>query len=222
MEAIEKYKALKEPFDPKAISWRVGATTGDKTSGLALAYIDARDVMGRLDDVLGFENWRDSYLETNRGRTFCTLEIRVNGEWISKTDGAGDSDEEGEKGSISDALKRAAVKFGIGRYLYNLENIWADIVPAGKSFRFKDPASLYKKLPAWAIPSGANLPPAPNPMDAVAKWGRDNSAIIDRAGLREDWDNAADACDLPALRAIVKACKSRAIDTSPVSDNDIP
>ena len=44
---------LSGPFPATDISWRVGATSGDKTKGIALAYIDARDVMRRLDAVCG-------------------------------------------------------------------------------------------------------------------------------------------------------------------------
>ena len=48
----------------------------------------------------------------------CELSINIDGTWITKSDGADDSNIEGAKGGISDALKRAAVLFGIGRYLY--------------------------------------------------------------------------------------------------------
>lgn len=116
---------LRAPFKPEEIQWRAQTITQDGSKALALAYIDARDVMDRLDSACGPANWRDSYVETPKGRTICTLEIRIDGEWIAKSDGAGDTDVEGEKGSISDALKRAAVKWGIGRYLYDLGNVWA-------------------------------------------------------------------------------------------------
>lgn len=116
---------LSAPFPADAIHWRAQTLTSDGNKALALAYIDARDVMDRLDDAVGQENWQDTYQETPKGRLICTLSIRVGGEWISKSDGAGDTDVEGEKGAISDALKRAAVKWGIGRYLYDLGNVWA-------------------------------------------------------------------------------------------------
>jgi len=54
-------KKLFDPFPPSQVSWRVGATNKDKTKGIALAYIDARDVMDRLDDVCGPENWQVEY-----------------------------------------------------------------------------------------------------------------------------------------------------------------
>lgn len=119
------FDKLSAPFPPEAIHWRAQTVTKAGDKALALAYLDARDVMDRLDNAVGPANWRDSYIETPKGRTICTLEIRVDGEWIAKSDGAGDTDVEGEKGSISDALKRAAVKWGVGRYLYDLGNVWA-------------------------------------------------------------------------------------------------
>lgn len=136
-------KNLHAPFPPNEIEWRVGSTTADKASGLALAYLTARNVMERLDEVCGVENWQDRY-EFHGKRTICYLSIRVAGEWITKADGAGDSDVEAEKGAISDALKRAAVKWGIGRYLYSLDNIWVETEPAGRSARIKKPE--FRKL----------------------------------------------------------------------------
>jgi len=144
--------ALAVPFDPEIISWRVGSTTGDKSKGMALGYIDARDVMERLDTVAGALNWQDRY-EFHGPRTICYLSIRVDGEWITKADGAGDSDVESEKGAISDALKRAAVKWGIGRYLYDLNSPWVEIEGAGKSYRIK--ASEKHKLVAAARAGGS-------------------------------------------------------------------
>lgn len=117
-------KDLHKPFPHSSIHWRVGSTTKDKTRGMALAYLDARDVMERLDQVCGPENWSDSYTETHSGKTICTISIRIDEEWVSKADGAGDTDIEGVKGGISDAFKRAAVKWGIGRYLYSLQSPW--------------------------------------------------------------------------------------------------
>lgn len=136
---------LHKPFPAGEIEWRVGSTNGDKTSGLALAYLTARHVMERLDAVCGAENWQDRY-EFHGARTVCYLSIRINDEWVTKADGAGDSDVEAEKGAISDALKRAAVKWGIGRYLYDLGNIWVDLEQAGRSVRIKK--DQYRKLQA--------------------------------------------------------------------------
>ena len=106
--------ALKRPFPVKEVLNRPG-----KGSTL-LHYIDARSVMKRLDDVVGVANWQTKIRETASGtRVLCELSVRIDGEWITKTDGSGDTDFEAEKGAISRALCRAATHFGIGRYLYN-------------------------------------------------------------------------------------------------------
>lgn len=119
------FDQLSAPFPPSAIHWRAQNLSKEGDRALALAYLDARDVMDRLDQVCGPAGWQDSYSETPRGRVVCTLSILSDGAWIAKSDGAGDTAVEGEKGGISDAFKRAAVKWGIGRYLYDLGNVWA-------------------------------------------------------------------------------------------------
>jgi hypothetical protein len=123
-------KGFEAPFSPVDTHWRVGAKSKDNKTGLALAFIDSRNVMQRLDDVVGVNGWSDSYEETRLGRVICSLTVCG----VTKSDGAGDTKVEGEKGAISDALKRAAVKFGIGRYLYSLDSPWVKIAPRGNSF----------------------------------------------------------------------------------------
>ena len=54
------FEKLKAKFDEKDLEFRVGATNSDKTMGLALAYVQARAIQNRLDEVLGFENWKVS------------------------------------------------------------------------------------------------------------------------------------------------------------------
>lgn len=132
--------ALSAPFPGDAVHWRAQTLNREGTSAMALAYIDARDVMDRLDQVCGPANWQDSYSETPKGRLICTLSLRIGDEWISKSDGAGDTDVEGEKGAISDALKRAAVKWGVGRYLYDMPIIWAEC-----EFYEKNGKKMWKK-----------------------------------------------------------------------------
>ncbi len=123
---------LRKPFAPDRISWRVGSTNADKTKGMALAYLDARDVQDRLDEVCGIEGWQCRFPHAGV-KTVCEIGILITAggtltgphkEWVWKADGAGDSDIEAEKGALSDAFKRAAVKWGIGRYLYDLESPW--------------------------------------------------------------------------------------------------
>ena len=117
-------KYLSSPFPKQSVHWRAQSLTRDGSKAMALAYLDARDVQDRLDLVCGPENWQCDYSETARGRIIGRIGIRIGDEWVWKSDGAGDTAVEGEKGGISDAFKRAAVPWGIGRYLYRLSAPW--------------------------------------------------------------------------------------------------
>lgn len=120
------FKALAAPFNPDEVSWRIGSMKKDKTAGMALAYIDARVVMDRLDTVCGPDGWQCRYSHTAT-KTVCDIAIKCGEEWLWKADGAGDSDIEAEKGALSDAFKRAAVRWGVGRYLYELPSPWVEV-----------------------------------------------------------------------------------------------
>jgi hypothetical protein len=150
MDIIERLSA---PFHASVISWRVGSTNGDKTKGMALAYIDARDAQDRLNEVCGPFGWQCRHEVSQDKRVTCHVGIRDpdSGEWVWKSDGAGETDYEGEKGSYSDSFKRACVKWGIGRYLYDCESPWVAIEQRGRTLIIP-PASasaLTKKLEAW-------------------------------------------------------------------------
>lgn len=135
--------ALSAPFPVANISWRVGSTNGDKTKGMALAYIDARDAQDRLNEVCGPFGWQCKHEVSTDKRVTCHVGIRNpdTGEWVWKSDGAGETDYEGEKGSYSDSFKRACVKWGIGRYLYEMDSPWVAIEAKGRTFVIP-PASI--------------------------------------------------------------------------------
>jgi hypothetical protein len=149
MDGKEVMLALQEPFEMNEIKVKPQAVKGDKA--LAVFYIDSRLVMDRLDDVMGVGNWQDEYTPLPDGSVMCRLSILIGGVWISKSDVGSQSEQpdggDRMKAAFSDALKRAAVKFGIGRYLYRLPLLWAPYEPQWK--RFVRPP----ELPAWAKPS---------------------------------------------------------------------
>ncbi|OMF47749.1 MULTISPECIES: Rad52/Rad22 family DNA repair protein [Paenibacillus] len=150
MEAQEIMKRLQDPFPPEEIEWRVGSTNGDKTKGIALAYVTNRAIQNRLDEVFGVFGWRNEYREWKEKSQLCGISVKVEGEWITKWDGADDSNMEAVKGGLSDAMKRAAYQWGIGRYLYKLENMWVPIKAAGRSHVLVSEP----QLPSWALPEG--------------------------------------------------------------------
>ncbi|MGF9913717.1 Rad52/Rad22 family DNA repair protein [Paenibacillus ehimensis] len=151
MDQQEIMKKLQEPFHPDDIEWRVGATSGDKTKGIALAYVTNRAIQNRLDEVVGPFNWQNQFQEWKGTSQICGISIRFGNEWVTKWDGADDSNQDAVKGGLSDAMKRAGYQWGIGRYLYKLENIWVPIKQQGKSYVL---AGAPPDLPAWALPEG--------------------------------------------------------------------
>lgn len=144
MRGNKYFEEFGKPFADSDISWKLQLTNKEKTSGLAVAYLDARAIADRLDAVVGQNRWKDEYMPwhnyvTKKDQKFaqlCTIYIYDDElkEWIGKTDGAEDSDIEPIKGGLSDAFKRAAVRWNIGRYLYRLEPVWVTIEPRGDSY----------------------------------------------------------------------------------------
>lgn len=183
------FERLRAPFPGDAIHWRAQTMNREGTSAMALAYIDARDVMDRLDEVCGPANWSDSYTETAKGRLICALSVRVDGEWITKSDGAGDTDVEGDKGAISDALKRTAVKWGIGRYLYDMPITWADCESYEKNgkkmWKKWTDAGLRKLKGAGPASQPRSAPRADPPLETTQRMIEGINAANDLRGLHE-------------------------------------
>ena len=141
--AIERLKA---PFDFKDLGWKIQARNKDGTTGLAVAYVDSRAIQRRLDEILGVFGWKNNYTQWHGSSQLCGISIynADTQEWLTKYDGAENTDIEPIKGGLSDAFKRAAVLWGIGRYIYEMDGVWVDIEAVGKGSRIKD--SEKKKL----------------------------------------------------------------------------
>lgn len=180
------FKALAAPFPPEEVSWRLGSTSKAQKKGMALAYIDARVVMDRLDAVCGPHGWQCRYSHT-AGKTVCDIGVYVpvfddGGQWIWKADGAGDSDIEAEKGALSDAFKRAAVRWGIGRYLYSLDSPWVEIEEIGQTGKYRIVKGAYRDLDmVLRRATQAILNPVAKPVDGL-KEARDDIAQMQNKG----------------------------------------
>jgi hypothetical protein len=160
---------LKLPFEEKEIEFRLsqcGETKDGKIWAQCLAYITSRAIMDRLDSVCGAGNWKVSYEFVGATGVVCNLSILINGQWITKQDGAEMTNIESFKGGISSALKRAGSAWGMGRYLYSLE---AGFIPSQNIFDSRRDGAYYgktksgrefywlpPKLPSWALPKESN------------------------------------------------------------------
>ena len=168
------WEALKKPFTKSDVEWRVcrSGITNDRPWIMCLCYVTNRAIMDRLDEVVGAENWKNEFKQAPEGGILCGISIRIdsnglNEEWITKWDGAENTEVEATKGCLSSAMKRAAVQWGIGRYLYRLEENFADVSEKGEfKARIKDKKTgEYRNvkwsppiLPKWAIPSKGDTP----------------------------------------------------------------
>ncbi len=163
---------LAEPFPQDDIEWRI-SRAGKGPKGIycmVFAYITARGVQARFDEVCGPENWRVEQpivLEINGKSAFaCGLSVRVGDEWITKWDVSEPTNIEPAKGGWSGAVKRAACAWGgVGRYLYRLDETFAEVSESStENSRKWNYARLPEKhgggvyywktpsLPAWALP----------------------------------------------------------------------
>lgn len=158
---------LSEPFPPEMIEWRLQSCGIKKGSGdlwaKALAYITNRAIMDRLDAECGPENWKNTFTPAPGGGVLCGIAIKCGDEWVAKFDGAENTALDAVKGGLSGAMKRAAVQWGIGRYLYGLEVVWVDRFDSdkyakgakeGKTKEGREFGWFPPSLPSWALPEG--------------------------------------------------------------------
>ena len=131
MNLKKMQRELKQPFGADDLEWRVqqsGINNG-KPWAMVLAYVTNRAIMNRLDEVVGVGGWRNEFspLPNSVGEgALCGISIKIDGEWVTKYDGADNTAVESTKGGLSGAMKRAAVQWSVGRYLYDLDTFWAE------------------------------------------------------------------------------------------------
>ena len=162
----EIQQALAMPFAPEDLEWRLQTTFEDNMRGVAVPYVTNRAIQNRLDDVVGPENWYNDYKPWHgngkKEAQICGISIYFEGRgFITKWDGAEDSDIEPVKGGLSDSMKRAAVHWGIGRILYSMDTVYVDIEKKGRSFIIK-PSERSRLDNAYLnMLKSLNLTPAP-------------------------------------------------------------
>lgn len=146
MKLSDVQKRLQAPFPAHAVAWKPGVITKDRSRALMLAHIDARNVQDRLDAICP-DAW-EFHVEVIPGTRQPTVKGRLTVLGVSRED-IGEAPE-GDLGTLkaaaSDALKRCAVQFGIGRYLYDLPKQWVDWNDAKR-----EPVRT-PELPDWAKP----------------------------------------------------------------------
>ncbi len=149
---------LGDYFDADSVEWRLQNGKSGAQQGLAVPYVTNRAIMDRLDAAVGIMNWKNEFRPWHRFNSkdgevvgqLCGIYIYDpdRQEWVDKWDGAQLSAIEPLKGGLSDAMKRAAVQWNIGRYLYRMDAVWVDIEPvSAKSQKMKMTKAAIASLP---------------------------------------------------------------------------
>ncbi len=133
MDLKDVTRDLRRPFTPEAVKFKVQTVLGANKGALIVAYIDARLVIERLNAVVPGE-WEAAYsaVDGKANLLWCHLQlgpfIAADGmpRFVTRRD-VGESPKGMSKDLVSDALKRAAVHFGVGVSVYALPQItlWA-------------------------------------------------------------------------------------------------
>ena len=152
MKLSDVQRRLQAPFSAHLVGWRAAAFNKDRSRALLLAYVDARAVQDRLDAICP-DGWSFE-LTVIEGAASPTVKGRLTVLGVTREDigGAGEGERGTLKAAASDALKRCAVQFGIGRYLYDLPRTWADW-----NDQKREP-KVTPQLPEWARPDFERSP----------------------------------------------------------------
>lgn len=159
---------LAAPFDPDDVDFRVQGRASTEGKAQILAYIDARTVQDRLDAVVGIENWSFDWtaIATDDKGEIVSVKATITVYGISKSDVGVASNVEGDKGAVSGGEKRAAVQWGIGRYLYALPATWQTVDAKGR-ISPATLAALRKTLPTSKHVKPSPSLPEPTPIRRV-------------------------------------------------------
>lgn len=141
---------LRKEFDPDTICVKVQALSKDRKRAMLVLYAQHTDIADRIEEV--DPNWSFDVLDdrTSGARVFVRARLTILG--VSRGNyGEGDD----YKGACSDALKRCAMLFGVGRYLYDSEGAWVPYNLEADRFRvwtYSDWAPKKSKIPSFHKP----------------------------------------------------------------------
>jgi len=177
------FTQLAEPFDSSEIKWRVTHTTQDGSRGAVIAFADPRAYTDRLNQLFTPSGWtrnydvtavsavtrqkRDKIIQTGKVLVTCTLTIARMGTHTGSGEQWAD-EQNAMTAAEAQAFKRAASCFGLGRYLYNVQETWVSLDDRGKPIQLPT-------LPAWALPkpnsTAGKTNPACGPRPPVVRRG---------------------------------------------------
>jgi hypothetical protein len=206
-------RELKQPFKKEDLEWRVQASDKMHDGRVwcrVIAYVTNRAIQSRLDNIFGVFGWQNEYKPSpNMSGTLCGISVNYNGVWVTKWDGAEDTAIEATKGGLSGSMKRAAVQWGIGRYLYDVEAEYATVISPDdfkklqrhekdkyEKAKLKDRSFFYWKPPTLPERFQPKKHVQPSVMKTIVELAEDTQtdikAICDNFGVDELHDMYTD------------------------------
>lgn len=201
----EDIKNLSAPFDEATLGVKVQSLSKQKDKAMLVAYLQHTDVYVRLEQV--DPAWSSTVVHEERTSDMVYVRVRLTVNGVSR-ENVGDGED--PKMATSDAIKRAAMLFGVGRYLYDAETVWVpynEQTDRFRTFTFTDYKNGLRKGQA-KLPIG----PAPTPPNAVAPPKSEQK--LDRSTLAVEILKAAKAVNMtqPQLLQYVKEDYGKAVD----------
>jgi hypothetical protein len=114
-------RILKAPFPKERLGVKVQNFNKDRSRAMLVLYLQHTDVQDRLEEV--DPAWTTEVLHEQRMDDSVYVRLRLTLKGVTRENVGEGSD---PKGAYSDALKRCAMLFGVGRYLYDSDTIWVD------------------------------------------------------------------------------------------------
>jgi hypothetical protein len=118
---VEDLTKLKAPFSKERLGVKVQSLNREKTRALLVLYLQHTDVQDRLEEI--DPSWCSEVLHEQTQGSVWYVRMRMTLKGVPRENVGEGSD---PKAAYSDAIKRCAMLFGVGRYLYDSPTIWGD------------------------------------------------------------------------------------------------
>lgn len=173
-------KTLKEKFPDDTMGVKVQSLNKARDRAMLICYLQHTDVMDRLELV--DPSWTSESLEVRGGTESTFVRMKLTLKDVSR-ENVGEGND--PKAAFSDALKRCAMMFGVGRYLYDSEGVWVPYSETNDKFKIwtmeEYKAALAPKTKGPAHASPIIVPPAqPAPVARPAVTSAPRPGVPDR------------------------------------------
>lgn len=149
---IEK---LKQPFDEKTIGIKVQSFSKAKDRAMLVAYVQHTDVYDRLESVDPAWSCQVATIKETQQVIAVSMKMTVKG--VTR-ENVGEGED--YKSAYSDAIKRVAMLFGIGRYLYDQGQAWVAYDDQRDKFRTWTLQDYQQAIRGAKLPTTPSAPPA--------------------------------------------------------------